>query len=138
MKGLSRAIVLASATALAVPAAAQSVPNGPTGTIETKYYANGTFATTQTRSTVACDSKGNQCDVFYPSTITASQERLPLVLWANGTGSTPDNYTYWLKHLASWGFVVVATRDQQTGYGNTVLDSLAWIRTEEANPASPF
>lgn len=37
MKGLSRAIVLASATALAVPAAAQSVPNGPTGTIETKY-----------------------------------------------------------------------------------------------------
>lgn len=138
MKGLSRAIVLASAAALAVPAAAQSVPNGPTGTIETKYYANGTFATTQTRSTVACDSKGNQCDVFYPSNITASQERLPLVLWANGTGSTPDNYIYWLKHLASWGFVVVATRDQQTGYGNTVLDSLAWIRTEEANPASPF
>ncbi len=138
MKGLSRAIVLISATALAVPAAAQSVPNAPTGPIETKYYANGPLTTTQTRSAAACDSKGNQCDVFYPSNMTSSQERLPLVVWANGTGSTPDNYTLWLKHLASWGFVVVATRDQQTGYGNTALDSLAYMRAEEANPASPF
>ncbi|NWP15652.1 alpha/beta hydrolase, partial [Escherichia coli] len=80
----------------------------------------------------ACDSKGNQCDVFYPSNIASRNTRLPLVVWANGTGSTPDNYTNWLKHLASWGFVVVATRDQQTGYGDTVLDSLAYMQAQEA------
>lgn len=142
MKRASRTVltVLVSATALtAIPAAlAQSVPNAPSGPVETQYYANGPYATTQTRSAAACDSKGNQCDVFYPANIASLNARLPLVVWANGTASTPDNYTIWLKHLASWGFVVAATRDQQTGYGNTVLDSLAYIQAEEANPASPF
>lgn len=140
MKGLLRAQI-ASLLAIAVPiapAAAQSVPNAPTGPIETKYYANGPFATTTTRSAAACDSKGNQCDIFYPSDIASSTTRMPLVVWANGTAATPDKYTYWLRHLASWGFVIVATRDQQTGYGNTVLDSLAYMQAEEANPASPF
>jgi len=142
MKRLSRAIcaslVSAAALATALPAAAQSVPNAPTGPVETQYYANGSYATTTTRSTAACDSKGNQCDVFYPTNIASLNTRLPLVVWANGTDSTPDNYTNWLKHLASWGFVVVATRDKQTGYGNTVLDSLAYMQAQEANPASPF
>jgi Chlorophyllase enzyme len=140
MKGLSRAAVAALlATVIpVVPALAQSVPNAPTGPIETKYYANGPFATTQTRSAAPCDSKGNQCDIFYPSDVTSSTTRWPLVVWANGTAATPDKYTYWLRHLASWGFVIVATRDQQTGFGNTALDSLAYMQGEEADPASPF
>ncbi len=32
----------------------------------------------------------------------------PVIVWSHGNQSVPHNYSHYLSHLASWGFVVVA------------------------------
>src|SRR5207249_1827864 len=32
----------------------------------------------------------------------------PVVVWSHGNTGAPQNYSYYLSHLANWGFVVVA------------------------------
>jgi hypothetical protein len=137
---LARAGIALTMAAAAYPAAAQWVPDAPTGPIEKKYYADGPFEVVTSTTSTACDSKGNICDIWAPKETGTSPKR-PLVLWANGTSDTPvtpDKYGYWLKHLASWGFVVVATRDGKTGYGNTLLDVLGYMHKEDESSGSPF
>ncbi|TCP30090.1 chlorophyllase-like protein [Sphingomonas sp. BK235] len=94
----------------------------------------------RTTSSVPCDRRGHLCDVWYPSDIQSGKPR-PVVVWANGTADAPVEpkvYDYLLSHLASWGFVVVATRDPKTGYGDTVLDSLDYLKAQADAPASPI
>ena len=40
--------------------------------------------------------------------------------------------------MASWGFVVIATRDQMTGPGQTILDGAKFLVAANADSASPF
>jgi pimeloyl-ACP methyl ester carboxylesterase len=98
--------------------------------IEEKYVSGGPSRPYFTTSSSTCDRKGNVCDIWYPSNIAGGSSR-PVVLWANGTAEKPVEpkiYDYLLSHFASWGFVVIATRDFKTGYGDTVLDSLLYLR----------
>lgn len=98
--------------------------------IEEKYVSEGPFRPSHTISNSTCDRKGNVCDIWYPSNI-AEGSSYPVVLWANGTADKPIEpkvYDYLLSHFASWGFIVIATRDFKTGYGDTVLDSLSYLR----------
>lgn len=122
----------------AAPAAA--APNEPTGPIEQKYDARGDAEVRHMTSAAACDRKGNPCEIWYPADIGRGPPRAVL-LWANGTSDAPvgkEIYEYILSHFASWGFVVIATRDGKTGYGDTVLDSLAYLRQIAAQPSSPL
>jgi hypothetical protein len=120
--------------------AAAAAPNPPTGPIESKYDANGPATAVHMTSSTACDRKGNVCEIWYPSDIARGRPRAVL-LWANGTSDVPvgrEVYDYLLSHFASWGFVVIATRDGKTGYGDTVLDSLAYLRSQASSPGSPL
>lgn len=125
----------ATAVSLLVPNCAIADPQEPAihasvGTVEARYTTDGPFSPARMTSRSECDRKGNLCDVWYPSDI-AQGATLPAVLWANGTADLsvePKIYDYLLSHLASWGFVVIATRDSKTGYGDTVLESLAYLR----------
>ncbi len=122
----------------AAPSAA--APNEPTGPIERKYDASGPADVRHMTSPAACDRKGNPCEIWYPSDIRRGPPRAVL-LWANGTSDIPvgkEIYEHILSHFASWGFVVIATRDGKTGYGDTVLDSLDYLRKFAARPASPL
>lgn len=56
----------------------------------------------------------------------------------NGTGGVSNAADYFLKHLASWGFVIVATRDRFTGDGTTILDATNYMVGEKSNPQSIF
>ena len=108
--------------------------------IEAKYIANGPFNSARMTSGSECDRKGNLCDIWYPSDIREGEAR-PAILWANGTADVPVEptiYDYLLSHLASWGFVVIATRDSRTGYGDTVLDTLTYLRGAANDPSSVF
>lgn len=82
----------------------------------------------------ACDREKKLCDIWYPSdlgtnpiTNTSSGFQHPVVVWANGTGMQTSNYSFYLQHLASWGFIVIASRDQATGSGGTTVDAANYI-----------
>src|SRR2546426_6836132 len=84
-------------------------PNYPTGTIELQFYVNGTWAVTVQTGTMCCDSLGNKFDLYYPTNLGAGGFKHPIITWGNGTLGKPSDVAYFLKHMASWGFVIIAT-----------------------------
>jgi len=116
----------------------QPSPNYQTGAIEAKYYVDGSWSVSNIRTTNACDSSRNRCRIYYPTNLGANGFSHPILTWGNGTIGRPENYTYLLNHLVSWGFVVVATEDQSTGSGQTILDAANYMITANSNPQSPF
>ena len=101
----------------------------PLSDIERQYTNSGPSKPSRVTSSLPCDRKNNICDIWYPSDIGQGAPR-PAILWANGTANgpvEPEVYDYLLSHIASWGFVVIATRDPRTGYGDTVLDTLSYL-----------
>jgi hypothetical protein len=108
------------------------------GTVEAKYYAAGPFqsAVTVLRSFACCDSKGTAYDLYYPP--LSMRNKRPIITWANGSNGVPSQYDYFLKHLAGWGFVVIATNDMQTDSGATVWDAAQYLIDANNNPSSPY
>jgi hypothetical protein len=113
-------------------------PNYPTKPIELKYYAQGSWAVTVATGGACCDSKNNKFDLYYPTNLGANGFMHPILTWGNGTFGSPIQVDYFLRHMASWGFVVIATEDSETGLGQTILDGANFMIQANANPASPF
>jgi hypothetical protein len=109
-------------------------PNYPTGTIEQQFYANGTWAVTVQTGTMCCDSLGNKFDLYYPTSLGAGGFKHPIITWGNGTLGKASDVDYFLKHMASWGFVIIATEDQNTGPGQTMLDAANTMIAANSNP----
>jgi hypothetical protein len=82
---------------------------------------------------LCCDSKGNSVEVYLPRARRAG-EIFPLVTWGNGTWAKPEKYALLLRHLASWGMIVGATRDSSFGTVDTLLDALALLERSELAP----
>ncbi|MDT7753594.1 MAG: hypothetical protein QOD96_7256 [Pseudonocardiales bacterium] len=145
-RAVSRAVLLllsfgVAMAVVSVPAwAADSarVPNAPTLPIEQKYFAHGPWAVTSTTAVGCCDSSGSKFDVWYPADLGRSGTRHAVITWGNGTFNVPSQYAYLLAHLASWGFVVVATEDSNTGSGQQILDAAHWLVRQDSRPSSPF
>ncbi|MEK8029887.1 hypothetical protein AACH06_03555 [Ideonella sp. DXS29W] len=130
---------LFAALALAGSGATLSaVPNAPTGEIEKRFYADGPWAVSHRPSFGCCDSSGYAFDIYGPETPGLGGFKHPIVTWGNGTGTAPYNYDYLLRHLASWGFVVVATRQPNTGTGREIRDAARFMAAENTRPGSPF
>ena len=106
-----------------------ATPNYPTGQIEQKYYADGPWAVTvdENDPNACCDSKSNHYDLYYPTNLGANGFLHPSITWGNGTFGTSSRSAFFLKHLASWGFVIIATRDRFTGPGDTILDAANYL-----------
>ena len=113
-------------------------PNYPTKPIELKYYANGPFAVTVAPGSKCCDSAGNKFDLYYPSSLTPPPGGFPILTWGNGTNSLSTNCAYFLKHMASWGFVIIATQDLNTGVGQTILDAANFMIAQNSVPGGTF
>lgn len=113
-------------------------PNYPTKPIELKYYANGPYAVTVTLGWACCDSLGNKFDVYYPSNLSPGPSGFPILTWGNGTNSPSTHYSYFLKHMASWGFVVVATQDLNTGPGQTIWDAAKFMISQNTTSGGLF
>jgi dienelactone hydrolase len=64
----------------------------------------------------------------------------PIVTWGNGTGSTPSLYKVMLNHLASHGFVVIASDSMNVGQGSPapMLNGVTWVLAQNEDPVSPL
>jgi len=62
----------------------------------------------------------------------------PVITWGNGTGSTPNLYRALLNHLASHGFVVIASNSPQVSQGDPppMLAGVTWVLEQNADPSS--
>ncbi|WP_157555020.1 poly(ethylene terephthalate) hydrolase family protein [Nocardia crassostreae] len=112
--------------------------NLPTGAIESTYFEPGPWAVTEQAGFGCCDSAGSAFDIWYPSELGAGVVRHPIITWGDGTWAHPYQYRYLLSHLASWGFVVIAPDNTNTGTGEEMLDAVEYLVGRAADPASPF
>jgi hypothetical protein len=113
-------------------------PNHPTRPIELKYYGAGPWAVTVALGADCCDSSGDKFDLYYPTTLGAGGFLHPILTWGNGSNALSTNYTFFLKHMASWGFVIIAAQDKNSGPGQTILDGANFLVAANSNPASIF
>jgi hypothetical protein len=136
-----RASLILMAAAVAMiggPARAAGSPTPPTSTIEQRYHAPGPWSVTARPGFGCCDSSGARFDIWYPAQIGQSGVRHPIITWGDGTGAVPAQYAYLLSHLASWGFVVVASESSSTGSGQGILDAADYMVKLNADPSSIF
>jgi len=110
-------------------------PLSPVSPIEARYRAAGPWRVTRT---FVVDAAGRSFDVYSPSPLGAGGRRHPVIAWANGTLVPVDFYDPLLRHLASWGFVVIASSSTWTGSGQPVLASIEYLRAESSRPGSMF
>jgi hypothetical protein len=130
------AAVCLVATGSAVRAA--TPPNYPTGAVELTYYQPGPWPVTAHTGFACCDTSGAKFDIWYPTQLGNKGLRHPIITFGNGTNAVPSNYAYLLSHLASWGFVVIATENKNTGTGSDILVAANYLVREESTASSIF
>lgn len=74
--------------------------------------------------------------IYYPTEL--KDNKYPIVVWANGTGSKSATYKAFFKHLASWGFIVVGNDDENTRSGNSLNKTIDLLIKENDNKDSIF
>lgn len=135
---------MSSAASLTLPAllalAGCAHSDDPTGVIERNYSADGTARPAFSHVPETCFTHGGlPIDIYYPADIATNNAKRPVVTWGNGTAGSSTNVKYFLNHLATWGFVVVATEDGFTGNGDSILAALDQvIDAGNSNSSCPF
>ncbi len=74
--------------------------------------------------------------LFYPSAMQDGEH--PIITWGNGTFAIPAFYQGLLDHLASYGFVVIASTSTMTGTGEEMLEGVDWLFEENSREESIF
>jgi hypothetical protein len=63
----------------------------------------------------------------------------PIVAWGNGTGVTGSTtYAFLNTRAASWGIVIAAAQDSNTGSGNFHKAGIDWLLKQNMDPKSMF
>jgi len=89
------------------------------GVEDDDYAVSGSFSTTR-------ESGGRNCTVYRPRNLEGDHG---VIIWGNGTGTSPTAYSGLLSHWASWGFVVVAANTSNAGTGRDMLECLDWLES---------
>ena len=85
------------------------------GTVEAKYLNMGSHEVSYLEQAGMHDFK--KYEIYYPSNIMDGTAKYPVVIYSNGTGIKGSKYPAVLKHLASWGFIVMATEEENSWNG---------------------
>ena len=76
--------------------------------------------------------------IFYPSPLE-SECLHPIVAWGNGTAVNDyTTYEFLNSNAASWGMVVIASEDPNTGSGNFHKAGLDYLLAQNNDPSSMF
>nr|WP_150304204.1 alpha/beta hydrolase [Pseudomonas saliphila] len=84
------------------------------------FSRSGSFSTTN-------GNEGPSCSIYRPRTLGENGRQHPIILWGNGTGSSPTTYRSLLDHWASHGFVVAAARTSNAGTGRDMIACLDYL-----------
>jgi pimeloyl-ACP methyl ester carboxylesterase len=104
-------------------------------TIESTYAATGSYSVSTANVT---DASGTVIyNLYYPTNLGTGGLH-PIITWGNGTNALPSNYWGLLNHLASWGFVVVASTDLTTGTGAEILAAANYMIQQNSASGSIF
>lgn len=79
------------------------------GDIEKKYMENGSYEVATHENAVLQEFK--KFIVYYPSALETGQDKYPVIVMCNGSGTPVSKYSAVSKHLASWGFIVIGTEE---------------------------
>ena len=85
------------------------------GDIEAKYLAMGSHDVAYIES--AAMMSFEKYEIYYPADIAEMDGMLPVVVYVNGTGTVASKYPALQKHMASWGFITIATEETNSWYG---------------------
>ncbi|MCW8127305.1 hypothetical protein [Microbulbifer halophilus] len=98
--------------------AANALGADPGGDVLAPYGEEGPYTTTS-------HSGGFSCTIYRPYSL---DDNHPVIVWGNGTGSSPSTYGGGLEHWASWGFVVAAANTSNAGSGEEMLGCLGYLQ----------
>lgn len=107
------------------------------GDIEKKYSALGSYDVSHVEFDAKTAAYGKYA-IWYPGTLESGDNKYPVVIWANGTGSTSSTYTAFLTHLSSWGFIAVGNDDENTRTGASIEETIQFLIAENENKNSVF
>lgn len=127
-------VAVAAPTAPAAPAQREAPAAAARFAIEEHYRAPGPWTVTSTD--VAAPDRELTYRIVRPRDLGAGGFRHPILLWGNGTNSTPKRYTGVLNQLASWGFVVIASTDGAQANGRSMLAGLRYLLGAVLDPTS--
>lgn len=100
--------------------------------IEDFFSARGPYATFSDLAT----GPGGDFSLFRPADPGAEGVLHPVITWGNGTLAIPLFYFDLLDHLASHGFVVIASNSPFVGSGDEMLAGVDWILEQNEDPTS--
>ncbi len=69
-------------------------------------------------------------EMYYPKDI-ANMDNLPVVVFVNGTGIKCSKYFALQQHLASWGFITIATEEEYAWNGFSAEMSVRYLELLE-------
>jgi hypothetical protein len=105
----------------ALPVQAAFAPSGPYATV-TGTATDGTAV----------------YDLYRPANYAALGFQSPIVTWGNGTNGSPAQVSVLLRHLASYGFTVIASALPNTGSGREIDAAAHYLVTQDGVAASVF
>jgi hypothetical protein len=137
---LSAAVLMATLTTALTGAARQpafpALPAQPTPAlpVQAAFAPSGPYATT---TGTAADGSAVY-DVYRPGNYAALGFQSPVVTWGNGTNGSPAQVSVLLRHLASYGFTVIASTLPNTGSGREIDAAAHYLVTQNGVAASVF
>lgn len=85
------------------------------GSLEAKYQEMGPYPVSHLET--AAMQSFQKYLFYFPAEMASSGGKYPAVIFSNGTGVAGSQYSAVLEHLASWGFIVVATEEAYSWNG---------------------
>ncbi|MGC1510802.1 alpha/beta hydrolase [Ketobacter sp. MCCC 1A13808] len=119
---ISRFAAIAGFTVISSTAFSYNAPG--TGGAGGGYDSNGPYATTTTSA--------SGCSIYRPRNLGEGGMKHPIILWGNGTGTTPSGYSALLSHWASHGFVVAAASTTNAASGEEMLSCLDYLQQQNS------
>lgn len=137
---LAATIAVPLAFGLAAPALATPPASAPTAPVALApadlQSVSERYAATGIHGVTSVAVPGYQ--LFHPTDIATSPDRHPVVTFGNGSYATYEQYEELLRHLASWGFIVVVADSSVTGDGTEILAAAHYLVAQNSDVESIF